>query len=184
MSVKVAEGAAAAFASVVIAFVVSLVFDFAGSADLSFYATLAQVIPVFLVAAVLEARGNIDGPFESSGDKVGTLVDQAEEALAWDKRIRSHHGKVDDDHAQLTADMHREVAKVRRLQAEFSDAAALARRIMLGYIFAAGTGEVAALVALGMGAGSTFLMTLSALSLASIVALWILSIVLRYSVEW
>lgn len=167
--IKLATGEALTAASVLIAALLALLLpDLGSGADLSYYGTLAQVIPVFLVAAALESRARLTSSINGTAT---TLIARAAELREMKKMLRA---------ADLTPADRKEIdglidsmdGTLRKYNGEFSDLTQFARRLLRSYVLLAVPGEVAAIGALAVGHGGPFVFVLPALSVVCIGLLW------------
>jgi len=167
--IKLATGEALTVAYVLLAVVLALLFpDLGSGADLSYYGTLAQVIPVFLVAAALESRARLTSAINGTAS---TLLARAEEVREMKRMLRDAN-LTPADRQEIDGLIGSMDGTLRQYNGEFSDATQFARRLLRSYVLLAVPGEVAAIGALAVGHGGPFVFVLSALSVVSIGLLW------------
>lgn len=180
--IQLTDGGIVATASVVIAGALALETDIGEGADLSFYATVAQVLPVFVLALVIEVRSHLDRSFDFAVREIDARMDDHEQARALEDRVRAL-GVDNPELARASVELGRLGSIVEELHDELRGYLPLTRRVVRGYVLAAVPGEAGCLAALGLGRGTTFCFSLGALSLVAMVVLYMRSVSSRYDLD-
>lgn len=176
--IQVIEGNALAVVCVATAAMISLTTELGRNADLSYYATIAQVIPVFLLALMVEVRSRVGQSFEVARAAIEAGEAELRALLHLAERVGDQAPDVDLESARrMLRDVEQRIAGNR---AGFAQAMPKTRRVVRGYVIVAIPGELASLAALAAGAGSTFALSLAALSLVAMVLLWLRSLTAQF----
>jgi hypothetical protein len=166
------DGGVIACGSVLLAALLAITTDLGEAADLSFYATVAQVIPVFLLAMIVEVRSRLGRSFNFAASALHEQWAMHDEVQRLERRLRDA-GNRTPELQRASVDLEALGTELAALTRDFhDDTLPGARRVVRGYVIAAVPGLVGALVALAVGHGSTFWFSLSALSLASMLVLF------------
>jgi hypothetical protein len=192
------EGVIAVAATLGVAFVVGQFTTFGRTAEGDFYAAVAGVIPIFLLALLVEATASFGG-FESEAWDQRQLeqdaLENARRAREDIERVKADHrrleeigGSVDEEFATASEGMIKAsegviaaAETVAIIGAGLSRIGGAVRRIILGYVVAAIPGEAAALYALAAGTSTTFLLMTAALSLVAMVVLFVMAVLRRFT---
>jgi hypothetical protein len=188
------EGAVAVALTLGIAFIVGQLTTFGRSVDQEFYSAAAQVIPILLLALLVEAI-TVSGEFRANFARYEALRRNAA------AEARKSRALVEDTKAKLAAietppeglvvayqgviDWSEELIAVgeetARLEEDFAKTGRSIRRLLLGYVAAAVAGEAAALYALGAATSTTFLVLTAALSLVALVVMFARTLLPRFT---
>jgi len=192
------EGIVAVVVTLLVAVVVGQLTTFGRSAGQDFYVAVAQVIPIFLLALLVEATGQFSG-FERGAKQQRTLAQasarKAEEARESIERVKTDSrrleergGKVEGELAAARDELIRaaEVViansdQVAAIGAELDLVSREVRRVLLGYVAAAIPGEAAALYALAAETSTTFLLMTTTVSLGAMVVLFVITVLRRFT---
>lgn len=180
--VRLTEGGLAASACVAVATTVALLTDIGESADLSFYATVAQVIPVFLLALVVEVRARLDHSFGYAVAAIQARTDEYERLREVERAARDRDAE-DPALQAATAELDRLGRHLSDLRGELADFLPFVQRVVRGYVLAAVPGEAGSLAALAAGRGSTLLLALGVASLLALLLLYMRSVGSRFDLE-
>ena len=142
--IRLTDGGVIAATSVVIAGAVSLATDVGEGADLSLYATVAQVLPVFLLALIIEVRSRLDRSFDLAVLAIDARMDDYEQVRALEDRVRAH-GVDDPELTRASAELRRLGNTVAELHEELRGYLPMTRRVVRGYVLAALPGEAGCL---------------------------------------
>lgn len=175
------EGNALAATSIVAAAIIAATTDIGARADLSYYATIAQVIPVFLLALMVDLRSRLGQSFDAARTAIEAREAELRGLLELEQLAddRTPHDDLDETR-QMLRDFEYEVGEIR---ADFAQSLPTTRRVVRSYVTVAIPGEVASLAALAIGSGSTFALSLAALSLGAMVLLWLRSLTARFELD-
>jgi hypothetical protein len=175
--IRIPEGPGVAVLCVLLAFVISLVSDVGNRADISYYATVAQVIPVLLLALMVEIRSRLDTSVRGVEHALAAREEELDAVLELERQAREAGVAGLDEALKDLRDVEAHIASLRE---DFLQLMPQARRVVRGYVTVAIPGEAACLWALGAGHGNAFALSLGALSLVAMVALYIRSLGLHY----
>ncbi len=176
--IQVIEGHALAAVCVVTAATISLTTELGSHADLSYYATVAQVIPVFLLALMVDVRSRLGQHFNDAR----TAIEAREAELRTLLHLVQHVGnEAPEEDFESARGRLRDVEQViAENRAGFDQTAPKLRRVLRGFVIVATPGELASLTALAAGAGNTFALSLAALSLVAMTLLWLRSFTAQF----
>jgi hypothetical protein len=160
--------------------VVELVTDLDRRTDLSYYGTVAAVIPVFLVALVIEARSRLEAAAQYAAS--GIAQDEARLRELTD-RLERAHGTGTTELGEVEEFAHHAAEVIAAQRQHSRRILPIARKVVRAYVIVAIPGEAACLVALAAGDGSTFMLSLGALSLIAMVLLWMRSLGSKFTPE-
>lgn len=168
VQIVINEGWGVAAASILVAAVIAAVADLGEHADISYYGTVAQVIPVFLLALMIDMTARLRRDFADVGAKLDRYQDVQDSLGEWVEDLQDAGAPLDEaserlEHTQRILDRHRD---------EFRAFGQRAAQVVRGYVITAIPGEAAALWALAAGEGNTFSLTLAATSLVAMVLLY------------
>jgi uncharacterized membrane protein len=193
----VREGGVAVVATVALSGLLAHFGDFGASAGNEFYAAIVQVIPVFLVALLLEVA--VQFPVsESTRPNVRQEKAELANAIAQAARVRESVSQdrqraeaaggtfsreleqAAQEYIASTDEVVTSSRKILDTSEQLVNLYGAIRAIVFSYVAAAVPGEAAALYALAAGESSTFLLSLSVLSLISMVLLFVVAFSRRY----
>ena len=168
------EGALVSVACVALAVAVSFT-DIGEHADLSYYATIAQIIPVFLLAFVVDARARLREHLDRALAPIRRLEEEVLQLRDFERSFPVRlHG---DERVEALAKTIREMeGRHSEIQSDLLEVVGRVPGLLRGYVIVAVPGEVACLVALADGGGCSFAYGLAALSLAAMTTLWVRSL--------
>lgn len=181
VGIRVTEGTGLAGVCVAVAAIVAATTDIGGNADLSYYATVAQVIPVFLLALMVDIRSRLGQSFDVARASIEAREGELRTLLTLEQQVAN---RVPDEDLEDTRRMLRDFEhSVSALRADFEQYVPLARRVVRSYVIVAIPGEMASIAALAAGDGSTFAFSLAALSLTAIILLWLRSLGAHFKLD-
>jgi hypothetical protein len=190
-------GGIAAGTTIAVSVLADRLTTFGREAELGFYGAAVQVIPIFLVALLLEVAVQFRGAEsgierhqklrKDSGAKALAAQARKREVAEDIRKLEEAGGKLEGDLAVaatellLASDRVVEVdASLQELDESLSRLLIAMRSLVLGYVAAAVPGETAGLYALAAGKSTTFLLLTTALSMVSMVALFVWTFLQRY----
>lgn len=179
--ISLTEGGALATLCVAAAGVVALLTDLGEDADLSYYATVAQVIPIFLLALMVEIRARLDVPFARARKSIEENDRDLRHLLEIERIVRER-GATGEDLDRASKQLRDAAQQTSEIRSDFLESLPAVQRTIRAYVVVAVPGEAACLVALAGGHGTTFALMLAALSVAAMVALYVRSLGRHY--EW